>query len=177
MRRRLRGYAAVVTVAALCSLQAARADYEEGPEVGFMIGVVSAEKELTFDSGSTSPAVGMRVGRVFSDHWGWYLDGIFSQVDSAFGDADTVIGRTGFDYMFTPASRQRFFVNLGVGWMAVNYDKVAFADHHNPIGSIGFGQRIHLRDDRRLRWEIRADRTLDDARLTDNATQALVPNY
>jgi hypothetical protein len=153
----------------------AQADDDLGGEVGVFIGALSADDTMA-GGGSTSvePLTGLRGGAVFTRNWGWYADAYYTQIGtgSALGNGRTYVGRSGFDYMFAPLARARWFATAGAGWMVVDYDDAATADFHNPIASLGFGQRILLSESLRLRWEIRGDHTLDDARLTDKLTQA-----
>lgn len=155
----------------LLGLTPSVADDRRGGEFGVLFGGVAADEQLAGDSGSVAPVAGLRGGAVFSARWGWYVDGLFTVVgnDSALGDAETYIGRTGADYMFRPESLRRWFVSGGLGWMAVDFKEASAQDFHNPIASLGFGQRMQIGVDTRLRWELRGDYTLDDARLGDES--------
>jgi len=145
------------------------ADDRRGGEFGILLGGLAADEQVAGESGTVAPVVGLRGGAVFSPHWGWYVDGLFSVVgnDSALGDAETIIGRTGADYLFHPERQHRWFVSGGLGWMSVDFEDASAQDFHNPIASLGFGQRIQIGVDTRLRWEVRGDYTLDDARIPD----------
>jgi hypothetical protein len=149
------------------------ADDSRGGEAGVLIGVISPDEEMTGDGSSTEVTVGLRGGSVFASRWGWYIDGLYSDIGTTrgLGDARTVIGRTGVDLLFTPERERRWLVTFGVGWMVVDYENAGYEDFHNPIASLGFGQRIRLRGTTHLRWELRGDRTLDDARLDDDLFQ------
>lgn len=150
------------------------ADDGRGGEVGFVVGAFSADDEMTGDSGATELSLGLRGGAVFTRHIGWFVDGLYTNVatDNGLGDARTVIGRTGIDWLFSPQREARWFVSAGFGWMVVDYEDASYEDFHNPLAALGFGQRIRVGDNLRLRWELRGDRLLDDARLEDELVQA-----
>jgi OOP family OmpA-OmpF porin len=158
---------------ALLAASPGAADDSRGGEAGVLIGVISPDEEMTGDTSSTEVTAGLRGGSVFATRWGWYIDALYSDIGTTrgLGNARTVIGRTGMDYLFTPERDGRWFVTFGAGWMVVDYEDAAYEDFHNPIASLGFGQRIRLRGTTHLRWELRGDRTLDHARLADNLFQ------
>jgi outer membrane protein OmpA-like peptidoglycan-associated protein len=151
----------------------AAADDMRGGEVGVVLGAISPDEEMTGDSSSTEVTLGLRGGAVFTSRWGWFIDGLYSSIGTrtGLGDGRTVIGRTGVDLLFNPHRDARWLVSVGAGWMVVDYEDASTEDFHNPIASIGFGQRIRLAGNRHLRWELRGDRTLDDARLADDLVQ------
>jgi outer membrane protein OmpA-like peptidoglycan-associated protein len=159
---------------AVCCLSA-HADDGRGGEVGVVVGAIAPDDQMTGDSGSTELTLGLRGGSVFTEHLGWFIDGLYSEIgtDGGLGDARTVVGRTGVDWLFSPEREMRWLVSAGVGWIVVDYEDGDVQDFHNPIASIGFGQRIRIADNMRLRWELRGDHTLDDARLEDNLVQGL----
>jgi hypothetical protein len=173
MRRKVTGFTLSALLMAGLGVPAG-ADDRRGGEVGFAVGAISADEEMTGDSSSTEITVGLRGGAVFSRRWGWFVDGLYADIGTSrgLGDASTVIGRTGLDRLFTPERDRRWFVTFGAGWMVVDYENAGHEDFHNPLASIGFGQRIRLQGTRHLRWELRGDRTLDDARLDDEIFQA-----
>jgi len=141
-----------------------------GGEVGVLIGAIGSDAVLTGEADSIDGFVGLRGGSVFSRHWGWFVDALYANIETVggLGDARTVTGRSGFDLLLTPEKRARWLFSMGAGWIVVDFEDASFQDMHNPLATIGFGQRIRVGPNRRLRWELRADRTLDDARLDDN---------
>lgn len=153
---------------------AALADDNRGGEVGGMLGVLSADEQMTGDSGSSDLVIGARGGSVFHRRLGWFVDVLYSNVgtSTSLGDARTVIGRTGIDWLFMPEAENRWFISGGFGWLVVDFED-SDRDFHDPIGSLGFGQRIRVTNNWRLRWEMRGDYSLDDARLNENLTQGL----
>jgi len=157
---------AVIAVALLISPGPA-AEVEKGGEIGVVVGAIFPDEAMSGDSGSIDPTIGLRGGSVFARHWGWFVDGLYSVVgtEGLLGDARTVTGRTGFEFIFTPEKRARFFISLGAGWMVVDYEESASAWFHRPLAALGFGQRIGMGERKHLRWEVRVDNTIDDARL------------
>jgi hypothetical protein len=152
------------------------ADAKRGGEAGVVVGVIAPDEVMTGDSSATDAILGFRGGAVFTSHWGWFVDALYSDIGTknGLGDASTIIGRSGMDYIFTPEKDSRWLVSFGVGWMVVDYDDASTQDFHNPLASIGFGQRIRIGDgNTHLRWELRGDHTLDDARLSDKLVQGL----
>jgi OOP family OmpA-OmpF porin len=149
------------------------ADDNRGGEVGGVLGLYVPDSELTGESGSTEVSFGLRGGATFTRHVGWFIDGLYSSVGTqgGLGDARTVIGRTGVDWLFQPERSVRWFVSVGLGWMVADYEHSSSRDFHNPLASVGFGQRLRAGDRLHWRWELRGDHTLDDARLTENLTQ------
>jgi outer membrane protein OmpA-like peptidoglycan-associated protein len=164
----------VALLLAVCCLSA-HADDGRGGEVGVVVGAIAADDAMTGDSGSAELTLGLRGGSVFTEHLGWFIDGLYSEIgtDDGLGDARTVVGRTGVDWLFTPQREMRWLVSAGVGWIVVDYEDADVRDFHNPIASIGFGQRIRIADNMRLRWELRGNYTLDDARLEDDLLNGL----
>ena len=164
----------LVLLLAVCCLSA-HADDGRGGEVGVVVGAIAPDDEMTGGSGSTELTLGLRGGSVFTEHVGWFIDGLYTEIgtDNGLGEARTVVGRTGIDWLFSPEREMRWLVSAGVGWMVVDYEQGDARDFHNPIASIGFGQRIRVADNMRLRWELRGDHTLDDARLQDDLIQGL----
>ena len=163
MSWRVTGLALIVSI--LAGTPALSDDFRGG-EAGLLIGAVASDEDLTGDSGSIDAFVGLRGGSVFSRRWGWFVDALYSDIDTfrGLGTARTVIGRTGFDFLLTPKKRARWFFSAGGGWIVVDFEDASAQDMHNPLGTIGVGQRIRVGSNR-LRWELRADRTLDNARL------------
>lgn len=172
MSWKVAGFALIALLQASLVAPAA-ADDSRGGEAGVVIGAISPDEEMTGDTSSTEVTAGLRGGSVFSSHWGWFVDGLYSVIGTSrgLGDARTVIGRTGAEYLFTPERDRRWLLTGGVGWMVVDFENAGYEDFHNPIASFGFGQRIRLRGTTHLRWELRGDRTLDHARLSENLFQ------
>lgn len=149
------------------------ADDRRGGEIGIVVGAFAPDETMTRDSSTAELELGLRGGSVFTSRWGWFVDGLYSVVGTSggLGDAKTVIGRSGIDVMFGPRRNSRWLVSLGPGWMVVDYENAGREDFHNPIASLGFGQRIRVSANTRLRWELRGDHTLDHARLEDDLVQ------
>ena len=141
-----------------------------GGEIGVLTGAIASDKDLTGDSGSVDGFVGLRGGSVFTHRWGWFVDALYAEIETVggLGDARTVTGRSGFEFLLTPEKKARWLFSVGAGWIVVDFEDASFQDMHNPLATIGVGQRIRVGPNRRLRWELRADRTLDNARLNGN---------
>jgi hypothetical protein len=172
MSWKLAGLASIILWAAWLAPPAA-ADDRRGGEVGVLIGAIATDEEMTGGDSAVDLTLGLRGGSVFGRRWGWFVDGLYAEVSASrdLGDARTVVGRTGIDVLFSPERDARWLVTLGAGWMVVDFEDATYYDFHNPISSLGFGQRIRLYDNKRLRWELRADHTLDHARLDDHLLQ------
>ena len=109
---------------------------------------------------------GLRLGHLFTDHWGIFVDGIINPLDgdTALGDVDEQGVQAGGEYILNPGSYGRWFISAGAGraWykpeQASNFDGWRY--------SLGFGQRFMQSETARLRWEIRGLQTmLDDEDL------------
>lgn len=129
---------------------------DEGWKGGILAGVTRFERALTGDRPSFEPTVGLRTGYVFSDHFGWFLDGLYATTDTvSFGDATVVELRTGLDYLFNPDRKTSWFLGAANGAMLIDFatrDSLSSA-----MFSTGFGQRIRCRSRVHLRWEFRID--------------------
>jgi len=172
MSWKLTGLATIVFWALIGAAPAA-ADDRRGGEVGVLIGAITADEAMVGDDPAVDLTFGLRGGSVFGRRWGWFVDGLYADIGTSngLGNARTVVGRTGIDVLFNPERDARWLITAGAGWIVVDYEDAVYNDFHNPIASLGFGQRIRLGANTRLRWELRADRTLDDARLGDDAVQ------
>ena len=98
----------LVALLLACPL-AAVADDRRGGEVGFVVGGILTDDEMTRDDGATELTVGLRGGSVFTRHIGWYVDGLYSEIDTLRprGTGRTVIGRSGVPPMDSRASLSR----------------------------------------------------------------------
>jgi outer membrane protein OmpA-like peptidoglycan-associated protein len=145
----------------------ATAEMPRGGEGGVLLGFVIPDEDLTGDDdSSTELTFGLRGGAIFTERWGWYIDGLYSDVsrDDIAGDATTYTGRMGLDF-YLNRKNPRWFVTFAGGWTAVEFDNLSNLDFHRPLASAGFGQRLNLGGPKNLRWEIRGDHTLDDPGL------------
>lgn len=159
--------APALTLAAWCAADLWAAD-GKGGELGVLGGLVAPDEALAFES-SPSPELflGLRGGSVFARRWTWYIDGLYTSIGTAgsLGDARTTVGRTGLDFSINPDGKRPWYLTLGGGWMSVDFEDASFADFHRPLVSMGLGQNIRLPRGSRVRWELRGDLTVDDARL------------
>ena len=156
---------AVVALIAVVLANPVAAGDDRGGEFGVLFGLTQSDENLTdrFDVPEDYDlSLGLRVGNVFSRHWGWYLDGLYTDTTASatFGDADVYTLRTGLDFLFAPESDNRFFVALGAGWTNVKYSSASGFDY--PFASLGIGQRIQRDSGPNFRWELRADQSIDD---------------
>lgn len=141
------------------------ADPGLGGEAGFFAGVVFPDEAMAGEKDPSPEAtVGGRVGVVFAPRWTWFVDGTYAEIDTrtGFGTATELTGRTGVEMLIRPASRFGWIVNAGLGWVNFDYETGHTLDFDRPVGSAGFGQMIRWGATKRIRWEWRADLTLDD---------------
>ncbi len=135
--------------------------------------------------GDFEPQVGIRAGFLFRERLGWFADATFSDINTDIRppgfpepeDAETITVRSGVELLFgrhrrilppadDPAGKLRarelewrWFLTGGAGW--VRYDLQRADDVDRALLSIGAGQRWQLDHRARLRWELRADHTVD----------------
>jgi outer membrane protein OmpA-like peptidoglycan-associated protein len=135
-----------------------------GGEFGVLGGIVLSDEDLTGETGQLDPTLGLRGGSVFSSRFIWYVDALFSSVDSgsSLGDARLYTGRTGVEWLFIKNRRSSWFVTGGFGWVQVDYNSGDIEDFHRPLVSAGVGQRFAIGGGRQLRWEVRGDVTVDN---------------
>ena len=145
---------------------ASAADQETalGGEIGFLAGVLLADDDLAGETGALEMTLGARGGSVFTSRLIWFADGLFSNVStkSSLGDARLYYGRTGLEWLFVKTQRSSWFVNGAFGWLKVDYVNGTVEDFHRPLISAGFGQRYPVGGRKHLRWELRADMTVDN---------------
>ena len=142
-----------------------------GGEAGLFAGVVFPDEAMVGESDpSPELAVGGRVGVVFHPRWTWFVDGTYAEIDTetGFGTADELTGRTGFELLLRPEKGWlgNLTLNAGLGWINFDYEMPGL-DFDRPIGSAGIGQMIPWGATKRIRWEWRADVTLDDDGLQE----------
>jgi len=137
------------------------ADSGRGGEAGVIGGVVFPSDNIT-PNDDPSWTLGARGGSIFGRYIGWYVDLLYSDLstDTVLGEARTLTWRTGFEVLFQPERSNRFFFSLAAGQIDVDYKNAD--SFKRAIGSVSFGQRIALAGRTRVRWELRADRSLDD---------------
>lgn len=158
----------LATVAVGAASVAVAGDDETGGEVGIMVGLTQSDDDLNGRVGeSVAPefGFGLRGGAVLHRNWGWFVDGLFTGVDTAagLGDADVLSARTGMDFLFNPGRDNRWFATFGIGWSDVDYGAGTGADDFQySFASYGVGRRILVDGRMRFRWELRADRSFDD---------------
>jgi len=145
-----------------------------GGEVGILAGALLADEDLTGESGTLAPTIGLRGGSVFTQRWIWFVDALYSRVgtDSYLEDATLYWGRTGLEWLFVKKPRSSWFVNGAFGWVAVDYENGTVEDFHRPLVSAGFGQRYPMGGRKQLRWELRADVTVDSHPGLDHAVMS-----
>ncbi|UCF69522.1 MAG: thrombospondin type 3 repeat-containing protein, partial [Acidobacteriota bacterium] len=106
---------------------------------------------------------GVRGSYLFSSHVGWFLDGLFGNIETSPllpADAETWSARTGFDFYFSPHyGDHAWFASLGGG--LADFDIENVSSFERTFGSLSLGHRWAL-GDANLRLELRADRTIDD---------------
>ena len=146
--------------------QSVAAEDESAPawDFGFLLGGGFPDKPLVGEAEDRkfNLLYGLRLGHLFTDHWGAYADGILNPLDgtTAIGDVDEYGVQLGPEYIFNPDSYGRWFVSAGVG---MAWYKPELADNFDGMRySLGIGQRFMQSDTARLRWEIRGLQTMLD---------------
>lgn len=154
----------------------AAAEPEEVPEHRVEIGVLGGfflpDQDLSAKDNAIQdlePTGGGRIAVLFADHWDWYLDALFSDVNSNLidpdtsapvGDVETIAARTGVDFYFRPHGKKvRWFVSGGVGLIDVDLEFIE--DFRRTLAALGVGQRVRLDRRASFRWEIRHDVMFD----------------
>jgi len=135
-----------------------------GGEVGLLAGALHSDEALTGESSSLDPTIGLRGGSVVTSRLIWYVDALYSEVNTEgnLGDARLYWGRTGLEWLFVKKPRSSWFVTGAFGWVLVDYSRGTVEDFHRPLVSAGVGQRYPIGGRKQLRWELRADVTVDD---------------
>jgi len=157
-----RGFVFFVLVLALC--MGAPAEMAGEAEFGIELGAIKPDDEISGDDSGVKPMIGLTGGLRFTKHWGWMLDVWLSDFEAVVmsDPADPIQGRQTlavrgvFEVMLGREERKhRAFFNLGGG--AVDFDAV-----NSAFITVGVGQRLTVGDQRYLRWQFRADQTLDE---------------
>lgn len=139
---------------------------ESSGEMGILGGALFPDDGLTLKDGSfdeVEPLVGFRGAYFISDNWSWVFDGTFAEVETLTpgGDSDTFTARVTLEKYFGKLERdRRWFVNFGSGLAHFDFKDALSVDR--TIASVGFGQQIATGKLSNIRWELRADRSLDD---------------
>jgi OOP family OmpA-OmpF porin len=131
-------------------------------EVGLQLGAQSPDEDVTGASralDASEPLLGLRGGLRLSERWGWFVDGWFSQVHGDSGSLEVSSARTGVEIFFAARHNYAWFWNLGAGLSDYNPDLAPSVERNFVSASLG--QRFHVQKRTLLRWELRADRTLD----------------
>ncbi len=109
---------------------------------------------------------GIRGAYLFRPRWSWFVDANLFDINTATGagDADSIWGRTGFQWLSRPAwERSQWYIAAGGGFMRAEFENAVVEDSiSRSFASIGFGQRYRLDRRTHLHWELRGDHTLDD---------------
>ncbi len=109
---------------------------------------------------------GLRGAYLFRPRWSWFVDANLFDINTATGagDADSIWGRTGFQWLSRPFwERSQWYIAAGGGFMRAEFENAAVSDTiSRSFASIGIGQRYRLDRRARLHWELRGDHTLDD---------------
>ncbi|MCP3978859.1 MAG: OmpA family protein [bacterium] len=143
-------------------------------ELGIVAGFFMPDPDISGKQqrlGEIEPLAGLRGGYIFADHWGWSIDATFSDINSATAasDIDARALRTGIDwYLTSTKKKQQFYFSFGGGRADYEFETPAPPDGDGidrDFVSLGFGQRFKLDHRARVRWELRADRTLSDEGL------------
>ena len=135
-----------------------------GGEAGVLVGFLLADQDLAGESGAVELTIGGRGASVFTSRLSWFADGLFSNVStkSNLGDARMYYGRTGLEWLFIKKPHSSWFVNGAFGWLKVDYKNGTVEDFHRPLVSAGIGQRYPVGGRKHIRWELRADVTVDN---------------
>jgi len=150
----------------------AEKELEHRVEIGILGGFFLPDQDLSNKPSvaqELEPTGGGRLSVLFANRWDWYLDAVFSDINTNLvdldmmlvGDAEAIAARTGLDFYFQPHGKKvQWFVSGGLGLIDVELE---FADDiRRNLASIGFGQRVKLDRRASFRWEIRGDRMFDD---------------
>jgi OOP family OmpA-OmpF porin len=137
---------------------------EEGSEFGVLTGLAFGDKALVGDDKKDNPnlMLGLRYANLFSDHWGFFADGIFIPYNgvAAPGDSDEIAARFGIEALTAPEHSVRWFVAGGLGGMMVDPDN---ADSFTRgLVSLGVGLRHPFSDRGSFRFEVRGEQTVTD---------------
>lgn len=153
-------------VALAASAPALAAPGDRGGEFGIQFGFLLPDKDLSGRSGkieNVEPLFGIRGTLFTAAHWGWFVDASYSDFPSALdhGDIVTYAARTGFELLSAPHWEDyQTFLNVGGGWSATELESGEEFDR--SFVSLGLGQRFAVGSNTLLRWELRADHTLND---------------
>lgn len=132
-------------------------------EVGVFDGAILPDKRLTatVDPG-VEPTFGVRVGGGITWQLNWFGEAQFARFTTSppAGEADMLAARGGVEWLIDPGRRAEPFLSAGWGYMNVSFDGAS--DFFSSFASLGLGQHVQLGAHTRLRWEIRADRTMAD---------------
>lgn len=141
-------FVGLVALAALITGTAHAKGKEALGEVGFLVGVNFADKDLGGPGGDSHQegAFGLRIARRLSPRWNWFADGLYTQNETTAGDdAKITEGRLGFERLFPLGEgATNFFLAGAVGGADVN-NPSGLGDFGRPLASIGagFGQNGH----------------------------------
>jgi len=138
----------------------------EGGDIGFVGGFSFPSDNATGNFSKATDAefgVGVRGGILFSNRWGWSIDGLYTPTSglSPISDSDMITLRTGMEYFLQPDSDRRFFFSFGGGLTDIDYDTTNSSFDYGMY-SFGIGQRVRVGDSNNFRWELRVDRSFDD---------------
>ena len=130
-------------------------------EFGVFDGLILPDKRLTAtqDPG-VEPTAGVRIGGGIARRWNWFLEAQFATFDTKAptGDAEMLAGRAGFEWLIAPGRRAEPFVSAAWGYTNMTFDNAT--DFFSALASVGLGQHVQIGPRARIRWEVRADRTL-----------------
>jgi OOP family OmpA-OmpF porin len=138
-------FAMFVVLAVLAILIAVPAPAKGGEalgEVGFIIGIDFADKDLGGPGGSSEQGglFGLRVARRLSPRWNWFADGLYTQSGTTLPeDVKIFEGRLGFERLFPLGQgATNFFLAGAIGGADVN-NPPGLGDFGRPLASIGAG--------------------------------------
>lgn len=111
-------------------------------EVGFLVGINFADKDLGGPAGDAHQdgLFGLRVARRLSPRWNWFADGLYTQNATTAGDdAKITEGRLGFERLFPMGTgATNFFLAGALGGADVNNPQ-GLGDFGRPLASFGAG--------------------------------------
>jgi OOP family OmpA-OmpF porin len=141
-QRRFAIFAVLAALAILISASAQAKGNEALGEVGFLIGINFADKDLGGPGGESEQAglFGLRVARRLSPRWNWFADGLYTQSGTALvEDVKIFEGRLGFERLFPLGQgATNFFLAGAIGGADVN-NPPGLGDFGRPLASIGAG--------------------------------------
>lgn len=141
-------------------------------EIGVLGSFTQLDDELVgANADSFEPSIGVFLSGQLYRQWNWYADLLFTDFETSTfrGDGDSITGRAAVEYTWGAPGRSRWFASAGWGWSEMTFDNAT--DFSSAFASVGIGQRVPVGRRTRLRFELRASRSLtEDGLLGEDLT-------